>query len=291
MSRFLLIVKNLESEENKRLADEADTIFDEVKILDEANIKNTAVILKKGSPIKIYNGNIDISNQDIIMIRNSNHERIIKSVLAHAYEKLGANIVDPVGCYTIGFPTKILSSIGRHEKECAPDTYLVFSKEELGNIINSNNTDTFFVKPINGSQSRGTKIVQGYRGLLEAANDYNFSMQRQTIPFYFQKYIDIHVEYRMFFVNGNLVKSMKKIRRDDGSIRYRAMRFRRLAEFVKERISDSGILGVDCCNDTDGNFYIIETNRSPMFRALERVTDTNIAQSVLRSLAGEVVDG
>jgi len=282
MTKFALVVDNLNSEEARKLYNEAQNSFETLLLTD---LSKLLFILEKGNPPKVlFEGN-DISNINILMIRSSRNNKVAKAVLAHVFHNLGANIIDPTERFPIGFASKLLSTISRHKKNCIVDTYLSFSHQATLNLISYLNTDRkLFIKPINSSQSRGIEIVENLSQLRNISNNFSFTHKNDNITLYIQKFIDIDKEYRMFMVNGKIITSMKKIRRESGGIKYKRMRFTRLAEFVIEHVSKTGVLGIDACQDTDGNFYIIEANRSPMFHYLEDRTGINISKEIFNNL-------
>lgn len=280
--KFILVADNTDSEETQKLWEEANNLFENAILM--TTLSSLLFVLERNHPPKIFYNSEDISDANIVYCRSTKHNRVAKSVLMHTFEKLGANIVDSASRFPIGFASKLLSSIERHSKNCIVDTYISFSYDATHKLISLlPNNQRLFIKPINGSQNRGTcEILAG--NLLDGSYNHRYS---ENNPLYIQKFIDIDKEYRIFLVNGQIVGNMKKVRRGDGSIKYKRMRFARLHEFVIQNVSDKGVLGVDACQDVNGEFYIIEANRSPMFRALENRTNSNIAREILIKLKGE----
>lgn len=282
MTKFALVVDNLNSEEARKLYNEAQNLFETLLLTD---LSKLLFILERDNPPKVlYDGN-NISDINILMIRSSRNNKVAKSVLAHIFHNLGANIIDSIERFPIGFASKLLSTISRHKKNCTTDTYLPFSRQATANLISYLNVDKkLLIKPINSSQSRGIEIIENLSQLRNISNNFSFIYKNDNIPLYIQTFINIDKEYRMFMVNGKIIASMKKIRGENGGIKYKRMRFARLAEFVVEHVSKTGVLGIDACQDTDGNFYIIEANRSPMFHYLEDRTGINISREIFNNL-------
>ena len=287
MTKFGLVVDNLESEESREIWDEAQGVFESTVLIN--NFSELLIILEQNSPPKILLGTQNISDINVLMIRSSKHNKVAKSVLAHTFNNLECNIVDPLDRFPVGFASKLSSTITRHNRGCIIDTYLSFSHNSTINLICYLSTKAdhkLFIKPINSSQNRGAQKINTLQELEEVSYDFGYLYRGDIIPLYIQKYIEIEKEYRIFVLNGEVIASMKKRRREDGSIKYIKKRFRRLAEFVVGNVSPIGILGVDACKDINGNFYIIEANRSPMFRALENRTKINVAHEILTKLNG-----
>ena len=282
MTKFAM-VDNLESEEARKLWEEAQTYYEEAILLDD--LSKLLILLEKGHAPKVLYDNVDISDTNIIMVRSSRHHRAAKAVLVRVFENLGANIIDPTERFPVGFASKLLTAISRHKKDCSTSTYLSFSHQSTLNLISHlGSNQKLFIKPITGSQSRGIETLNSPEALRSYSSRLSYSYGENIIPLFIQNYINIDKEYRMFVVNGKIIASMKKIRKANGNISYKRMRFARLAEFVIENVSKTGILGVDACQDVEGNFFIIEANRSPMFHYLEDKTGINISREIFNNL-------
>uniref|UniRef100_A0A6H2A479 ATP-grasp fold RimK-type domain-containing protein n=1 Tax=viral metagenome TaxID=1070528 RepID=A0A6H2A479_9ZZZZ len=282
MTKFAM-VDNLETEEARKLWEEAQTYYEGTILLKD--LSKLLVLLEKDHAPKILYDNVDISDTDIIMVRSSRHHKAAKAVLVRVFENLGANIIDPTERFPVGFASKLLTSISKHKKGCSVSTYLSFSHQSTLNLISYLETDQkLFIKPINGSQSRNVWTLNTLEAFRSYSSNFSYSYREDIIPLFIQKFINIDKEYRMFVVNGKIIASMKKIRKANGNISYKRMRFARMAEFVIEHVSKTGILGVDVCQDIGGNFFIIEANRGPMFHYLEDKTGINISREIFNNL-------
>ena len=273
--KFGLVVDNLDSIESKKLYNESLKLFDNVVLLD--NLKDLLIILERNNLPKIHLIGEDISDIDLLMIRSTKKYKLQKTVLAKCLKNCGCNIIDPDERFKVGFASKILSSIGRHEKNCMVDTYMSFSHRALSiRYLRDNNINKVFVKPVTGAGNRGTHTFN-IPELFEFSNQYDYEL-----PLFIQKFIEIDKEYRVFVVDGRVIAFLKKIRKENGRIKYKRMTYRRLGEYVRSHVSEIGVLGVDACKDINGDFYIIEANRSPMFRGIEKKTGINISYEILR---------
>ena len=281
--KFGLCIDNIDSTESKKLYNESLKLFDNVILLD--NLRDLLIILERENLPKVFIGNENISDINLLMIRSTKKHRLQKTVLSKCLKNCGCDIVDPDERFKAGFASKVLSSIGRHEKNCITDTYISFSHKATQNLIDyliDKHIEKIFIKPIDGSRNKGTHVFNdnecGHHFQLEEfSRKFNYEL-----PLFIQKFIEIDKEYRVFIVNGEVIAFLKKIRRENGSIKYKKMRYQRLGEYVANHVSQIGVLGVDACKDIHGNFYIIEANRSPMFRGIEKKTGINISHEILR---------
>ncbi len=144
------------------------------------------------------------------------------------------------------------------------------------------------IKPLFGSQGIGVHLLDGDTGLI---HDENFAG-----VYYLQSFIDcgdkVSFDIRVFVINGKAIAAMK--RRSKSWITNRAQGAQceplkldgelcRLSEAAVKAVGiDYG--GVDLIPDTNGRLQVIEVNSIPAWWGLQKVTDFNIASSLINDM-------
>ncbi len=147
-------------------------------------------------------------------------------------------------------------------------------------------------KPLFGSQGIGVHLLDNETGLI---NDETFAG-----VYYLQSYVDcgdkISFDIRVFVINGKAVSAM--LRRSTNWITNRAQgaqcealkldeALSRLSEDAVEAVGiDYG--GVDLISDVKGHLQVIEVNSIPAWWGLQKVTEFNIASSLIDDMVNRL---
>lgn len=168
-----------------------------------------------------------------------------------------------------------------------PNTWVCESKEKAEFIYQQEclQGKKLVLKPLFGSQGIGIHLLDSNTGLI---HDENFSG-----VYYLQSYIERGrkdaFDIRVFVVNGKAISAM--LRRNKIWITNRAQGAKcealkldsELSRFSEAAVKAVGIeyAGVDLILDADGRLQVIEVNSIPAWRGLQKVTDFNIASSLI----------
>lgn len=112
--------------------------------------------------------------------------------------------------------------------------------------------------------------------------------------FIFQEFLPIHKEYRVFVLNNKVLGTMQRIPKEgDFRANFSLGGTVKLASLSPEheqlcinaaKATKAYIAGVDLALTTDNKPYIIEVNRTPGFRGLEKATGQNIAKEIAKTV-------
>jgi len=168
-----------------------------------------------------------------------------------------------------------------------PKTWVCESKEKAESIYRQQcgQGEKLVIKPLFGSQGIGVHLLDGDTGLI---HDETFAG-----VYYLQSYIEREdknsFDIRVFVINGKAVSAMT--RRSTNWITNRAQgaqcealkldeELSRLSEAAVEAVGiDYG--GVDLIPDASGRLHVIEVNSIPAWWGLQKVTNFNIASSLI----------
>jgi RimK family alpha-L-glutamate ligase len=165
----------------------------------------------------------------------------------------------------------------------AEDALIAF--EELGGDV--------VVKPLFGAEGRGIIRVSEY----DLAWRTFRAIEQTGGVIYLQEFIR-HPgwDLRVFVISGRVVAAMKRTARDGWRTNIaqggRATRFeisadeRRLALWAADVVG-TPLAGIDLLCDATGNWYILEVNAVPGWRALAEVCEVDVAAAIIRYVAEE----
>lgn len=152
------------------------------------------------------------------------------------------------------------------------------------------------VKPCDGYQGKGIVKIDSKKELMETAADF-FAKNNQG--FYFQEYIEILHEYRVFVIGGRALGAVEKIA-PEGCI---AKNYSLGASFVQVERPEVVAMAEDVCQKTETNFsgvdiiedekgilYLLECNRSPQFMGFKKATGIKVEEKIIDYFAEKFKD-
>lgn len=175
-----------------------------------------------------------------------------------------------------------------------PSTWVCESKEKAESIYQREcgQGRKLVLKPLFGSQGIGVHLLDGETGLI---HDENFAG-----VYYLQSYVDCgdkdSFDIRVFVINGKAISAM--VRRSKTWITNRAQGAQcealkldaELCILSEDAVKAVGIDygGVDLISDTSGRMHVIEVNSIPAWWGLQKVTDFNIASSLINDMVNRL---
>jgi glutathione synthase/RimK-type ligase-like ATP-grasp enzyme len=246
---------------------------------------------------KIYHDGEDISNLDMLVVRGSREYGAAISVMSRVLALCGCYVVDPPTRYSVGYSSKITTSIRRYEQGVGSETYYAFYREGAHDMVThlrKSKRLPIIIKPVDGKRSRGRKVMKTAKKTRPEIEAFFDNRKGEDMPFYVQPFEEIAHEYRVLMVNGRAIAVAEKIKKN------RMARGSRLVvpEVDKNVVvataacetscSDEGIVGVDVAVHKNGCVVIIEENRAPMWRRLNRITDFDVASRILDCCLSEL---
>ncbi|MFB3090931.1 MAG: RimK family alpha-L-glutamate ligase [Gammaproteobacteria bacterium] len=175
-----------------------------------------------------------------------------------------------------------------------PETWVCESNEKAEFIYRQEceQGKKLVIKPLFGSQGIGVHLLDGDTGLI---HDENFAG-----VYYLQSFIDCgdkdSFDIRVFVINGKAIAAMT--RRSKSWITNRAQGAQceplkldvELCQLSEAAVKAVGIDygGVDLIPDTNGRLQVIEVNSIPAWWGLQKVTDFNIASSLINDMVNRL---
>lgn len=175
-----------------------------------------------------------------------------------------------------------------------PETWVCESNEKAEFIYRQEceQGKKLVIKPLFGSQGIGVHLLDSDTGLI---HDENFAG-----VYYLQSFIDCgdkdSFDIRVFVINGKAIAAMT--RRSKSWITNRAQGAQceplkldvELCQLSEAAVKAVGIDygGVDLIPDTNGRLQVIEVNSIPAWWGLQRVTDFNIASSLINDMVNRL---
>jgi RimK family alpha-L-glutamate ligase len=170
------------------------------------------------------------------------------------------------------------------ESEIIPHPPNSFFIEAGKNLNNYKLSFPALSKPVLGRHGEGIVIHNDQNSLQEAINK-----SKETLIV--QDYLQIEKEYRVFVVGNKSLGVVQKIPEKGTTIANYAAG----AEFIKatlpQNISKEAIElcqkqeidigGVDIACDKNGNYFLLEINRCPEFKAFQLATDVDVASGII----------
>lgn len=177
-----------------------------------------------------------------------------------------------------------------------PATWVCESRQEAHQLIQQylQENRQLVIKPLFGSQGKGVRLLDRQSQLPLPGDVFVDGV------YYLQQYVDVgeeHHDFRVFVINNQVVASMCRNGRswlnnvaqgahceliDDDAIHNLALE--------AAKALDIDYCGIDMMRDIDGKLWAIEVNSIPAWRALQGITDINIAQRLVDDLIEKVHD-
>ncbi len=278
--------------EKKALYDAASKHFEQVLLIDPQDV---LYFFERGAarPRILYNDQ-DIAGLNVLMVRSTGGREASSAMLAHALAFCGCNTVDPLERFSIGFASKLLSTISRFKRGVGSNSYIAFGARnaaELLRRLNISAEQPILYKPAAGRKGEGVLTFSELGAALEFAGQAAPDMAEAEQPFLFQTLERFVAEYRVMVMDGEVLGMAAKSRAD-GAVAANAAQggsfapadVPEVAKFVREHVSQQGLLGVDVALDDEGALHIIETNRAPLWGAFEAATGIQVADEVINRL-------
>jgi len=276
--------------EKKALYDAALQYFETVMLIDPQNI---LYFFERGAkhPRVLYQGK-DITGLDALLIRSTGGREASSAMLAHALAFCGCNVIDPLERFSVGYASKLLTTIKRFERGVGSSTYIAFgvqNAEQLLRQLPISEENPILFKPAAGKKGEGVTSFTNLEHALIFIRQPDQDFAKPEMPFLFQTLEHFVSEYRAMVMNGHVLGIVQKIRAE-GAVAANAaqggmfikVEAPLVESFVGQHVSHQGLLGVDVAIDDEGAFHIIEMNRAPMWEAFEEVTGVQVGKEVMK---------
>lgn len=242
---------------------------------------------------KIYHDGTDISDLDILLVRRSHGYGAAIGVMSRALELCGCSVVDPSTRYSVGYSSKITTSLRRYKHLVGSETYYAFYLDGAHDMITHLRRSKrlpAIVKPVDGKRSRGRRVVKTAKRLRPIAEEFFANRKSKDVPFYVQPFEDIVNEYRVLMVNGYIISTIEKIKKSRTAVGSRFVQPKKSDDLIyiettcKLHCANDGIVGIDVAKTSDGRVIIIEENRAPGWRRFQDVIGFDVAEAIVDAL-------
>ncbi len=277
-----LATNNIE-EADKLLMDEIKRRYNLVKI----NPLEVFFAIDGNKPSLFINGK-KIDKVDFALVRRTRGAEEKVYEVARFLEESGTKVLDKPELLLNIFLSKFDSVLNRCKEFDVPATYYCSSFGSLKKFLEENEiVFPIIIKPCKGYHGEGIVKIDYKEDFMEFAKLF-FNKNKENL--FFQEYIDIKHEYRIFVVGSKSLGIVEKISKE-GMI---AKNYALGAEFVQVKKPQVAKLaerlckklrrefsGVDIIEDGKGKLYILECNRSPQFIGFMKATGINVAEKII----------
>ena len=276
-----LINDNIE-EADKLLMNEIKKSYNLVKI----NPADVFFKIEKNKTAIFINGK-SIDNIDFALVRRiRNAEEKIYEIVKFL-ERNGTKILDQSNLL-LGGLSAFNSILERYKKFNIPSSYYCSSLRSLNKFLATNKIDfSIIVKPNKGFKGKNVIKIDRKKDLLKFAKSF-FKKNKENL--FFQEYIDIKSEYRVFVIADKALGVVEKIAKDGAIARNYALgakfvqvekpRIKKLAEKLCAELK-TNFSGVDIIEDRNGKLYVLECNRSPQFVGFRNTTKIEVEKEII----------
>ncbi len=274
--------------ESRSLFYEAEKIYDRVYLIDPMNV--SYYYSKEAKlPDITYNSN-QLNNLSTLIVRSTSGCEKPICLLARTLYYCGCDLIDPIKRFNAMRAGKLFDPLKVFTKSTMPETSIVFNeKTAIQFIQKTDHIEGFPVvaKPEKGSKGEKVCLLKNKNEAYKYIKDY-FTSKFSDSALLFQQYIPVKDEFRAFIIGGKLIGLARKLdvsgkisrNAAQGGVFIKA-KDDEMAGFILKNVNTKGIIGVDAVRDEDGKLFILESNRSPQWKSLEKATNINVAAKII----------
>ena len=281
--------------ETKAIYDEAISCFNEVVVVDPSNVIYF-FLEENQTPSMVYQGR-NLASLTSLIIRGTSERTASTALLVHTLGLCDCKILDPSSRFSVGYASKIITTVTRHERGIGSDSYFAFNLKNGKKLVKMLDKDKRFpliAKPVTGSQGRGISLIEDQEKAIRYIEYFFKVNQDDDCPIFFQAYENFVDEFRVIVIEGESVGVVKKIPSGKSiavnaaqGANFIAVNAPEVVSFALKNVSKEGILGVDIGITQEGKYRIIEENRTPLWRTFESVTGINVAKKIVEEASKE----
>lgn len=284
--------KKIESlnHEKRSIYECACQLYDDVFLVD-SRLVSYYFIRGDKKPRVIYNKK-DIGNLDSLHVRGTKNRETSTAILVHTLSECGCDIFDPVERFSVGYSSKLLSTLRRFVKGIGSSSFITFNHDNAVSLLEFVDALGLFPligKPIAGRQGKDIELISSFENGLDYIELFFKYRDNDEVPLFLQKFEIFLSEYRALVVDGNVLGVVQKTKRE-GAVAANAaqgasftkVNDQLIVDFVTKNVTGKGIVGVDIGKDEKGNLYLIEENRAPLWSIFEDATNIDVAQAIIK---------
>ncbi|MEZ4918658.1 MAG: hypothetical protein R2792_06075 [Saprospiraceae bacterium] len=247
------------SYERQAICDQAAISFDEVLLIDPRKVSYAFVRGQKRP--EVYAEGVDISDLSYLYVGGTRHHESSIAVLVRSLHLCGCLINDPVDRFSIGYASKLLSTIKRFSKGVGSTSYFAFDPAQARFIVSRIQGEDAFpliAKPIAGKKGKGVELLNDLEATEAYIQQFFKARKDADVPVFFQKYVPFVSEYRIMLNDKQVLGVARKVPAE-GKVAANAAQGGRFVKesrpdmeaFLLENISSNGLYGVDIAEDAE----------------------------------------
>jgi len=279
--------------ESQSLFYEAQKVYNKVFLIDPMHVSYD--YSKKAKMPDVTYNNTQLNNLSTLIVRSTSGCEKPISLLARTLYYCGCDIIDPVKRFNGLRAGKLFDPLKGFAKSFMPETSIVFNEKTAKQLVEKIARKKGFpivAKPEKGSKGEKVCLLKNKNDAYKYIDDY-FTSKFSDSALLFQKYIHVKDEFRAFIIGGKLIGLVKKLdikgkisrNAAQGGVFIKA-KDNEVVQFILKNVNTKGIVGVDAARDEQGKFFILESNRSPQWRSLEKATNINVAEKIIEFAYG-----
>jgi glutathione synthase/RimK-type ligase-like ATP-grasp enzyme len=152
------------------------------------------------------------------------------------------------------------------------------------------NRKPMIIKPVDGKRSQGRFVCNTAKRARKIMVQWFEKRTNPDTPFYIQPFDPIAREFRVMLVNGAIIATIEKVKRNRqarGSAFVVPERDDDIVElelFCLSNCSHSGVVGADVAILENGRTIMIEENRAPGWKRFQQALGFNVAEKIYEIL-------
>lgn len=261
---------------------EALNFYEEVVFIDPREVSYR--LDRQNNTIVVQYREMVLNDLSMLYTLGRAHETLL---LVKCLEMCGCPVSDPFDAISRDSLEKLTDSLIMFSAGAGTTSHVLVSFSSARDYLENLESKYFPVlnKPITGNKGRG--IVALYSSQ-EAIDFCRKHFAESDTALVFEQLMHYKHEYRVYVVEGIPIAAYEKVRDDDRIVLnlHQGAEARNIEDSVKDRIFSFldgviperyrlGIYGVDLAESAEGNYHVIEINRTPGFRGLIRLGSFN----------------
>lgn len=243
---------------------------------------------------KVYLNEQDISEATALIVRSTSACEEATRFLALNLYANRCELLDPLDRFHGTTATKSFMTLKGLKDKTIPPTFIAFTSNsalKLLTVIESENLFPVVGKPTSGKQGKDVQLIkttqEGKRYIISFFTKY----RENTSGLIFQKYIEIEKEFRVLVLDGKSLGIIEKkaapntiARNAHQGSRFLAVTNDKVEQYAMKYTNNKGLFGADIALNRKDECFLIESNRSPQWKAFEEATGINVAEEIMRTL-------
>lgn len=244
----------------------------------------------------VYHKNKDISDIDSLVVRGSHKEGAALCLLSAALEINDCYVVDPPSRFSVGYSSKIKTTISRFMAGTGASSGFAFDRDGAHAMLSTllkMKEYPIIIKPVDGKRSRGITVVKTSKRAKKIADEFFVSRQSEEHPFFIQKFLNVAAEYRVLVLDGTPLLCIRKEKSRPTAIGSNFVvaedqQAIDVSNFAANNVNDRGVYGIDAGVTDTGAYVIFDANRAPQWRRLQEATGVGVGRKIVDKILEQI---